>query len=388
MACLGWWLVGAALAVVLVAYAGYPLWLWLTTRRRRGGGATSPESWPSISIVIPAYNEGTTIASTLDGLLALDYPVDRRQILVVSDASTDGTDEVVRRLASRGVELIRLPRRSGKTAAENAAREHLRGEVVVQTDASVRIDRHALKPLIAAFQDARVGVASGRDVSVAREDGGATAGESGYVGYEMWVRDLETAAGGIVGASGCFYATRRDLHMEAVPESLSRDFAAPLIAVEHGFRSVSVPGAICYVPRTASLRREYRRKVRTMTRGLGTLFYKRHLLNPLRFGGFAWRLGMHKLARWLVPWAAVAGVVGVVVLAAAGGSKWAEVTLVLGGAGALVAVAAWFWPEDRALPRWLGLPAFGFWGLVAGLHAWVNALRGELHPTWEPTRRS
>ena len=387
MACLGWWLIGAAVAVGLVAYAGYPLWLWLATRARRRGGAAVAETWPTISIVVPAYNEGTSIASTLEVLLALDYPADRRQIVVVSDASTDGTDDVVRRFASRGVDLIRLPQRSGKTAAENAARPHLRGELVVQTDASVRIDRHALKPLVAAFQDARVGVASGRDVSVARADGGATAGESGYVGYEMWVRDLETAAGGIVGASGCFYATRRDLHMEAVPESLSRDFAAPLIAVEHGFRSVSVPAAICYVPRTASLRREYRRKVRTMTRGLGTLFYKRHLLNPLRFGGFAWRLGMHKLVRWLVPWAAVLGVVGLV-LAAAGGSRWAAIALALGGVGTLVAVAAWFWPEERALPRWLGLPAFGFWGVVAGLHAWVNAVRGELHPMWEPTRRA
>ena len=387
MAYVGWWLVGAALAVGLVAYVGYPLWLWLNARASRRAGPPAPDVWPSISIVVPAYNEAASIAGTLEHLLALDYPSDRRHILVVSDASSDGTDDVVRGFASRGVDLIRLPQRSGKTAAENAAREHLRGELVVQTDASVRIDRHALKPLIAAFQDARVGVASGRDVSVARVDGGATAGESGYVGYEMWVRDLETAAGGIVGASGCFYATRRGLHMEAVPESLSRDFAAPLIAVEHGFRSVSVPAAICYVPRTASLRREYRRKVRTMTRGLGTLFYKRHLLNPFRFGGFAWRLGMHKLARWLVPWAALAGVVGVA-LVAASGSALAAIALAVSGAGIVVAIAAWFWPDERALPRSLGLPAFGFWGLVAGLHAWVNAMRGELHPTWEPTRRN
>jgi hypothetical protein len=224
-------------------------------------------------------------------------------------------------------------------------------------------------------------------VSVARDDGGATAGESGYVGYEMWVRDLETAAGGIVGASGCFYASRLPLHMETVPEALSRDFAAPLIAREHGFRSVSVPEAVCYVPRTASLRREYHRKVRTMTRGLGTLFYKRHLLNPLKYRGFALRLWAHKLLRWLVPWAAVVGVIGVA-LAAAGGATWARVGVLLIAVGTVVAVGAWFWPDERPLPRWLGLPAFLFWGLVAGLHAWIDALRGKLQATWEPTRRS
>jgi cellulose synthase/poly-beta-1,6-N-acetylglucosamine synthase-like glycosyltransferase len=382
----GWVLVAASAAVGVAAYAGYPAWLWLTTRSRSRPRSLTLPSWPSISITVPAYNEAHSIADTLERLLALDYPADRRQIVVVSDASSDGTDDIVRGFARRGVELVRLPQRAGKTAAENAAREHLRGDLVVQTDASVRIDQNALKPLVAAFLDERVGVASGRDVSVARDDGGATAGESGYVGYEMWVRDLETAAGGIVGASGCLYATRRALHMESVPEALSRDFAAPLIAREHGYQSVSVPEAVCFVPRTASLRREYRRKVRTMTRGLGTLLYKRHLLNPLRFGGFAVRLWAHKLVRWLVPWAAVTGVIGLG-LAADAGSASARAMLILGGVVVIMSIAAWFRPDDRPLPRWLGLPAFAFWGVVAGLHAWINALRGELHPVWEPTRR-
>lgn len=380
-------LVWGSATLAALAYAIYPAGLWLLTRGRRPAAAPEPAPWPMLSITVPAYNEAASIAATLDRLLDIDYPADRRHILVVSDASTDGTDDIVRRYAGRGVELLRLPARAGKTAAENAARAHLRGAIVVNTDASVRLDRRALKPLIAAFQDAAVGVASGRDVSVTREDGGATAGESGYVGYEMWVRDLETAAGGIVGASGCFYASRIGLHMEIVPEALSRDFAAPLIAREHGFRSVSVPAAVCYVPRTASLRREYRRKVRTMTRGLETLYYKRHLLNPFRYGGFALRLWLHKLIRWLVPWAAVTGTAGLV-LAAVAGAWWGRVGLGLAVAGLTAALVAWYWPPQRPLPAWLGLPAFACWGLIAGLHAWINALRGELNPTWEPTRRS
>jgi cellulose synthase/poly-beta-1,6-N-acetylglucosamine synthase-like glycosyltransferase len=381
-----WVLIAAAVSIGVVAYVAYPAALWLFTRRARRP-ASEPELWPLVSITVPAYNESAAIGATLQRLLELDYPPDRRQIVVVSDASSDGTDDIVRTYAGRGVELLRLPTRAGKSAAENAARAHLRGDIVINTDASVRLDRRALKPLVAAFQDPQVGVASGRDVSVTRDDGAATAGESGYVGYEMWVRDLETAAGGIVGASGCFYASRRALHMEAVPEALSRDFAAPLIAREHGFRSVSVPAAVCYVPRTASLRREYRRKVRTMTRGLETLYYKRHLLNPLRYGGFALRLWIHKLVRWLVPWAALAGLVGLV-LAAAAGSTVGAIGAALAGLALTSAAAAWFWPETRSLPRWLAWPAFIVWGLIAGLHAWGNALRGARHPIWEPTRRA
>src|SRR5207245_7881979 len=104
-----------------------------------------------------------------------------------------------------------------------------------------------------------------------------------------------------VRASVCRYQIRSELHMGRVPEDLSRDFAAALTAREHGRRAVSVPAALCLVPRGASLRQEYRRKVRTITRGLATLTHKRALLNPLRYGVFAWMLFSHKVCRWLVP---------------------------------------------------------------------------------------
>src|SRR5690606_27509349 len=110
--------------------------------------------------------------------------------LVVSDASDDGTDVIVRSYADRGIELLRMPVRGGKSAAENAARPMLRGDIIVNTDASIRIDPNALKPLIGQFSDPRVGLASGRDVSVTRVDGELNVGESTYVGYEMWIRSL------------------------------------------------------------------------------------------------------------------------------------------------------------------------------------------------------
>src|SRR2546427_4647259 len=251
------------------SYVGYPALLKLLGLGRARRRAALPfEQWPPISITIPVYNGAEVIAGTLERLLELDYPAERRQILVVSDASNDGTDEIVSRFSGRGVELLRLPERRGKTAAENAARAHLRGAVVVNTDASVRIHPQALKALITAFADPTVGVASGRDVSVARVGAEANAGESTYIGYEMWVRDLETRVSGIVGASGCLYAIRAELHRQLVPEDLSRDFGAALLARRRGYRAVSGPEAICFVPRGASLRQEYRRKVRTMARGL------------------------------------------------------------------------------------------------------------------------
>lgn len=388
MSILGWILVGIPVTLVLYAYAGYPLILRLVGLRHPPARPSArPAEWPTISISVPAYNEETQIRGVIESLLKLDYPTDRRQILIVSDASSDRTDEIVREYADRGVELLRMPVRAGKTAAENAAAARIRGDIVVNTDASIRIRPDALKPLLSRFADPTVGVASGRDVSVARTEVDANAGESGYVGYEMGVRALETRISGIVGASGSLYAIRAHLHRVPLKASLSRDFAAALIAREHGYRAVSVDEAVCYVPRAASLRREYRRKVRTITRGMETLVHKRHLLNPVRYGSFALMLWSHKVCRWLVPWAGVVGLLGLSLLAFV--SPLAIVALL---GAVLFCAAGWVgWllsaREERAVPRVWSVPAFILAGNVAALHASLRALRGDENPVWEPTRR-
>lgn len=377
-----------AVALGLYTYLGYPAVLKLLSLRRRGRVMRSSirerDALPHVSIVLPVYNEAAVIAATLERILASDYPADRRQILVVSDASTDGTDAIVAQFADRGVALLRLPQRQGKTAAENAARPLLSGEIIINTDASVRIDSGAIRALVEAFDDT-VGVASARDVSVTNLADTANGGEGTYVGYEMWIRDLETSVDGIVGASGCLYAIRSDLHRLPVPDALSRDFSAALTAREHGFRAVSVPRAICYVPRGRSLHQEYHRKVRTITRGLATLAYRRRLLNPFQYGRFAWMLASHKVCRWLVPWAAVVGLGALVPLALA--FPWARLMLAAAALVLGLAGLGWLWPEVGRRARLLTLPAYAVAGNVAVLQAWLRLFTGRAAPVWEPTRR-
>lgn len=390
-----------ALAIVLVAlppalfvyaYAGYPALLRLLAAAREAGGTRSSgidddeREWPAVSISLPAYNEESRLAATLEALLALDYPADRMEIVVVSDASTDRTDEIARSFADRGVRLLRMEPRGGKVAAENFAAERLAGEIVVNTDATIRVPPGSLKPLVRAFDDPRVGVASGRDVSVASVEDEANRAESGYVGYEMRVRALETRVGGIVGASGCLYAIRRELHAPPFPAHLSRDFAACLNAREKGYRSVSVDDAVCFVPRTGSLEREYRRKVRTMSRGLATLAYKRRLLDPFRYGAFAWMLGSHKLARWLVPASVPLAGAGLLGLAVAGSTtaRAAAALAVLGVVAGAVAMRLAERGRARGLVASLG---YAFAANLAGLAAWGRFLSGASEAVWEPTRR-
>ncbi len=374
----------AALPFALAGYAYvvYPVLLRLLARQGTRPPEPEPGAWPFISITVPAYNEARAIGPTLDNLLAADYPADRREIIVVSDASTDGTNDIVRGYAARGVSLVRLPQRGGKTAAENAAAAAVRGDIVVNTDASVRIRPDALKPLIRAFGDPTVGVASGRDVSVGDVAAEASAGESGYVGYEMSLRALETRVGSIIGASGCFYAFRKSVYDMRFPEALSRDFASVLIAREQGFRSVSVDDAVCAVPRTVSLDAEFRRKIRTMARGLATLWYKRALLDPFRYGAFAFMLFSHKLARWLVYAAMPFAALGLLML----GFTSPVGAWVLGAAvlGVAIGVVGMRW---REAPRLVRVAGFALASVIAGMLAWRDALARKRRPIWEPTRR-
>lgn len=387
MLVLGALLVAIPIALLAYSYVGYPLILLLLGRLRRApdlpGG--DPAAWPMISIALPAYNEEGSIARTIESLLALDYPVDRRQIVVVSDASSDRTDEIVGRFREQGVELLRLPARSGKTAAENAVFPLLRGEIVVNTDATIRILPESLKPLVRAFQDPSIGVASGRDVSVGDLTAERNRAESGYVGYEMWVRSLETRIGSIVGASGCFYGIRRSIIDGRFPDELSRDFASCLLARESGQRSVSVTEAICLVPRARDLRTEYRRKVRTMARGLETLWYKRHLLNPVRYGGFAWMLWSHKLVRWMSFPSLVLLPVGLVVLSLESHHGLLGIGIV--AAGIALGTIGFRWPGGRKVPAAFAIPAFVMASSAAAIEAWGHAIRGHKSAIWEPTRR-
>ncbi len=381
-------LVALPIVLGLYSYILYPAVLRLMALGKRQASPRprgAETALPLVTAVVPAYNEETQIRGAIEALLAQTYPHERMQILILSDASTDATDSIVAEYASQGVELMRMPARSGKTAIENAAIPLIRGDVVLNSDSSTRLHRDAIRSLVEQLADPEIGVASGRDVSVTSGDTSANSVEAEYVDYEMRLRALETRTGGIVGASGCCYAIRAELHRLPIRPDLSRDFSAPLTAREHGHRAVSVDAAIAFVPRTKSLRSEYVRKVRTISRGMETLVRVRYMLNPIRFGVFAWKLFSHKVCRWLMPVSAVPAAAGLAFLARS--DPWAQLTAsgaVILGATAIVGA---MWPESKPVPRLIGIVAFSVAANVAVVHGVVRLLRMSEDKTWEPTRR-
>jgi glycosyltransferase involved in cell wall biosynthesis len=378
-------LAAAPLVIALYAYLGYPMLLWVAAKTRRNSVPAAPTAeWPHVTITVPVYNAASSIRSTLDGILDLDYERDKLQVLVISDGSTDDTDEIVRSLRSRGVELLRLPERRGKTVAENTALAAARGQILVNVDSTILLTPMSLKRLVRVFDDPTIGVASGRDVSTGEAGREGTRAESDYVGYEMWIRELETQLGSIVGASGCFYGARRCIHAKPLPPELSWDFASALNARLQGYRSVSVNDAICIVPRAREIRSELTRKVRTMARGLGTLFYFRELMNPFTYGGFAFMLVSHKLLRWLPYLLAPVAYAALCYLAVE--SVGARVILGIASAG-LVAGVVGIRRGDSGLPKPLALAGFLVAVCSAGFLAWMAAFRNSQLAMWEPTRR-
>ena len=379
---------------LLIAYTfvGYPMCLRIAAKAGAGDSNSDsherpdPQEPPEISIVATVFNEAHQIDELLRSLTALDYPEDRRQILIVSDGSTDGTDEAIRRWADRDVEFLRVSPRVGKTAAENQAIAHLRSDIVVSTDASVRLAPNSLLPLISPFRDPQVGVTTGVDVSVSGLDADTNLGEAGYVDYEMRVRALETLAGGIVGASGSLFAARRAIFAHPFAPEVSRDFGSVLLAQLEGFRAVTVEEARCFVPRTATLKQEYARKVRTVAGGIATLRAFRQTLNPVRHPLFSWKLWSHKIARWLLPLAGLSLLLGLSTHAAQSPAAATAVVVIL----AMVLVG-WVGIRQSRTPGSgtgiVSLPAYFLIGNLAVVHGIAQVLSGRHAAIWEPTRR-
>jgi hypothetical protein len=187
-----------------------------------------------------------------------------------------------------------------------------------------------------------------------------------------------------VGASGCFFGIRKDVHAEPIPPELSWDFASTLVARQKGYRSVSVADAVCLVPSTGKVSTERARKSRTMARGLSTLFHFRALMNPFKYGGFALMLISHKLMRWLPYLLVPAALVALALLATESNAAGAAlVSCALVTACGIVPIR---FPRAGSV-RLFRLSAFVVATLSAGFLAWFDALRGERKTTWNPTPR-
>jgi glycosyltransferase involved in cell wall biosynthesis len=366
----------SAVALVLYAYAGYPCALMLLARVRRQATLKRPHT-PMVSFIITAHNEASRIADKIENTLLQDYPASRWEIIVASDCSTDDTDLIASAFAPR-VRLVRAAERRGKEAAQRLAIDAARGEVLVFSDVATALAPDAVSTIVANFADASVGCVSSVDRFI--DGDGCAAGEGAYVRYEMFLRSLETEVNSLVGLSGSFFAARRVV-CERWTSDRQSDFSTLLRAVELGYRGVLDRESAGYYRSIDDPGAEFPRKVRTVVRGLAVLAANVHLLNPLRFGLFAWQLASHKLCRWLVPHAMIAVLLTGAVLAD-------DSPLYRALFGVQIAFYAGAMLGVVTSVRVFRLPAFLVIANLAVLTAWLRFCRGERMVTWRPSQRT
>jgi cellulose synthase/poly-beta-1,6-N-acetylglucosamine synthase-like glycosyltransferase len=258
------------------------------------------EIYPDISLLISCYNEEAIIREKLENSLALDYPKDKIEVIVISDSSTDRTDEIVRQFEKKGVRLLRQEERKGKTAGLNLAVSQATGEIIVFSDANAMYEPDAIHKLVRNFNDAKVGYAVGASKYKDADKSGASKSERIYWQYEIWVKKLESRLKHVVGADGAMYAIRRELYEKLTYTDIN-DFVNPLQIILKGFRGVYEPEAICWEETAGSFHDEFNRKVRIINRSFSGLLRIKSVLNPFKTGIFSLEILTHKLLRWLSP---------------------------------------------------------------------------------------
>jgi biofilm PGA synthesis N-glycosyltransferase PgaC len=293
------WVFWIAGGVVVYAYAGYALLLALLAHLRPRAPRTGSEQ-PSVSLIVPAYNEAAYITAKLENSLALDYPGHLLEILVISSGSDDGTEAIAQRFAP-SVRTIVQPTRAGKEAAMQEAARHARGDILVFTDANAMLNREAIRSMVRWFADPQVGCVAGeKRVSTGTGESSA-GGEGAYWRYESMLKRLDSTVGSAMGAAGELCAVRRELMTQREHDNIIEDFVLSMRVVEVGFRIVHEPNAVATEEASARFEDVFERRARIAAGGFQSIWRLRSLLDPRR-GIVWWQYVSHRVLRWaLVP---------------------------------------------------------------------------------------
>jgi cellulose synthase/poly-beta-1,6-N-acetylglucosamine synthase-like glycosyltransferase len=293
------WLFWGSVVLIAYSYAGYPIWLWLRSHLRPWPVQRGTID-PTISVVMVVRDEEQVLAAKLENLLRLDYPAERLHIVVVSDGSTDGSEAILHEYARNPrVQVVLNQLSKGKASGLNDAMTMAQGDIVVFTDARQKIEAGAIRELLADFADPLVGCVSGELMLGDPETGEKGEGMGVYWRIEKKVRELESASGSVVGATGALYAVRREWLADIPPETLLDDVLIPMQVARSGKRVLFEPRARAWDLPHLGRGREFARKVRTLGGNYQLLQLAPWLLraeNPIRF-----EFVSHKLLRLLVP---------------------------------------------------------------------------------------
>lgn len=363
-------------------YVGYPILVYLVSRLvpkpvKRG------DYQPNVTILITAYNEENDIRAKLNNTLEIDYPKEKLEIIVASDGSTDKTDQFVKDFASKGVKLFRQEGRKGKTFTQNNAVEAASGEVILFSDATTMYRTDVLKQMLPNFSDETVGCVAGKLIYVDDSASNIGTGAKSYWNYETFLKESESRACSLIGASGCLYAVRKSAYQPMYPEACS-DFLICTVVYRQGLRSVYEPSAVCTEETNRRPDKELKMRVRVISQTFTDLWRNRKMLNPFYSGFYAVELISHKVLRYSVPVFLI--LIFLTSLISAFASMFFAVLLVLQFIFYSLALTGWIFERNNKKIGLLAIPVYFVLTNVASLIGFYKFLRGERYANWEPIR--
>jgi len=371
--------------LIAYIYVGYPLSLGILARfaPRQATSGSAPDL--AVTLLISAFNESGVIEEKVKNSLALEYPKDLLDVVVVSDCSDDGTDDIVRRYERFGIRLVRLDERKGKTMGLNAGVPQARGQILVFSDANALYQPDAIRQLVRHFADPRVGyvVGNARYVEKASESSSSEA-EGLYWKLETWLKKKESDYYSVVGGDGAIYAIRRGLYTPLLPTDIN-DFLNPLQIIDRGFWGIFEPGAISFEETAESFAKEFRRKVRIISRSLNAVGRVSGILNPSRQPRHWFLLVSHKLLRWFAPLFMIGMLMTSLLL---WGIPFFRVLTILQAAFYGLGLIGWILREQRKTLRMFSLPFYFCLVNAASLIGCVRCIRGDLSGVWTPPRQN
>ncbi len=297
-----YWLLLAFLGVVLYAWVGYPLLIFMMASlfsRKRICAERSDH--PFVSIIIPVHNEQQRIAVKLRDCLELLYPHDRLEIIVASDGSTDRTEEIVCGFLARDsrIRWLESANRVGKSGIQNLAAAQARGDILFLTDANTTMTPGVLRAMVDDLADPTVGLVTAT-VHFGHPEDAVEKGQGFYWRYELFLRTVESDLGILATGSGQALAVRREL-FQPLPTCYGDDCIMPLDIHLRGYRVIQDRESIVFDAMPHSIEGELRARIRMTARNWAGTLSRPALLNPLRFPFTSLGLVSHKLLRWLTP---------------------------------------------------------------------------------------
>jgi cellulose synthase/poly-beta-1,6-N-acetylglucosamine synthase-like glycosyltransferase len=381
------------LFIVFYAFFGYGMLLYALVRirillkgKRSVALHNSTQEWPTVTVIVAAYNEADCIVEKITNTTALDYPADKISYLFVTDGSSDATPDIIRQYPA--IRLLHQPGRSGKIAAVHRAMKEVSSDVVVFTDANTLLNKEAIRNICRHYADDKVGAVSGEKRVNVDTVSDATAGEGFYWKYESALKRWDSELYSVVGAAGELFSVRTRLYQPVSANSILDDFMISMLIAQKGFRIVYEPDAYATENSSANITEELKRKIRIAAGGIQSICWLTPLLNPLRYPVLSFQYISHRVLRWtVVPFLMIGVLLLNAVIVYNGGGLLYQLLLVAQAAFYLSALLGWAMEKRKLRMKLLFIPYYFCMMNYAVLAGIKRFLSGSQSAAWEKAQR-